>query len=351
MIAKDDMFPNHKTGTRVQYSEPSTTQTEITGKTSKNYPYRDARYDVLLRRAQSYLIEPEEQAGIMQNELLDEDLLEAPQPVPRNTLFSDEFFASTMEFIAERNEARIIQDISCLLVPSAEQLAIRGATHLKVLVESVNEAWTNTRPLVGPRPQPDYAVGFKEEAFSESQHVRLLPFIGDVLENDRSNFMATRYMYFPFLSCETESCAQDIGIADRQNMHSMTIAVRAVVMLFRQVDRQDEVNRKILAFSISHNSRDVRSYGHYPICTEESTKYYRRLLHSSDLLLLNGREKWTAYCFTKNVYDIWMPAHFKRICSGIDQLPNPNVTPGTGEISVARGMRKMIRIYDRAMHL
>ncbi|QSS59431.1 hypothetical protein I7I51_08866 [Histoplasma capsulatum] len=25
--------------------------------------------------------------------------------------------------------------------------------------------------------------------------------------------------------------------------------------------------------------------------------------------------------FTKNVYDIWMPMHFDRICSAIDQLP------------------------------
>jgi hypothetical protein len=25
--------------------------------------------------------------------------------------------------------------------------------------------------------------------------------------------------------------------------------------------------------------------------------------------------------FTKNVYDIWMPTHFKRICSVINELP------------------------------
>lgn len=33
-------------------------------------------------------------------------------------------------------------------------------------------------------------------------------------------------------------------------------------------------------------------------------------------------EKWTAYRFTKNIYDIWMPAHFKKISSAIDQLPS-----------------------------
>ena|SRR5437762_1952554 len=37
----------------------------------------------------------------------------------------------------------------------------------------------------------------------------------------------------------------------------------------------------------------------------------------------NPKEKWSAHKFTKNVYDIWVPTHFKRICSVIDKLlPN-----------------------------
>ena len=36
---------------------------------------------------------------------------------------------------------------------------------------------------------------------------------------------------------------------------------------------------------------------------------------------MDGREKWTAYKFTKSVYDVWMPIHLQRICSAIDQLP------------------------------
>ena len=36
---------------------------------------------------------------------------------------------------------------------------------------------------------------------------------------------------------------------------------------------------------------------------------------------LDGKDKWTAYKFTKNVYDIWMPIHLKRICLAIDELP------------------------------
>ena len=46
--------------------------------------------------------------------------------------------------------------------------------------------------------------------------------------------------------------------------------------------------------------------------------------------------KWAAYRFTKNVYDLWMPAHLKKIRSAIDQLPSgvdfevPSTSEGTG---------------------
>ncbi|KAK1809555.1 hypothetical protein LTR12_016089 [Friedmanniomyces endolithicus] len=115
-----------------------------------------------------------------------------------------------------------------------------------------------------------------------------------------SYFMATYYMYFPFLTCEVKCGAAALDVADRQNAHSMTLAVRGVVELLRRAKREKDVDREILAFSISHDHSTVRSYGHY----QE-----------------DGKEKWTAYKFMKNVYDVWMPTHFARIRSVIDELP------------------------------
>lgn len=54
----------------------------------------------------------------------------------------------------------------------------------------------------------------------------------------------------------------------------------------------------------------------------EGTKYYRHPIRNFVFTELDGKEKWTAYRFTKNVYNIWMPAHFENICSAIDQLPS-----------------------------
>src|SRR5258708_1359090 len=77
---------------------------------------------------------------------------------------------------------RVIRDISLLIVPSAESLAIRGDKHLRCLIESVNEGWNNSIPLTATRPQPDYAVGFRREAFTEEQLGKLQPFVGELTQ-------------------------------------------------------------------------------------------------------------------------------------------------------------------------
>jgi hypothetical protein len=75
-----------------------------------------------------------------------------------------------------------------------------------------------------------------------------------------SFFMATYYLYFPFLTCEVKCGAAALDIADRQIAHNTTIALRGVIELFRLVKREQEPHREILAFSISHDHRTVVSH-------------------------------------------------------------------------------------------
>jgi hypothetical protein len=213
----------------------------------------------------------------------------------------------------------VIRDISILIVPSAESLAIRVDKQLRCLIESVNEGWNNSIPVIPTRPQPDYAVGFRREAFTEEQLKKLQPFVGEL--TDQSLFVATYYLYFPFLTCEVKCGAAALDVADRQNAHSITLAVRAVVELFRMVKRERELDREILAFSISHDHRSVRIYGHYAVVEETKTTFYRHPIHTFDFTALEGKDKWTAYQFTKSVYRTWMPTHFKKLCSAVDALP------------------------------
>ncbi|KAK4221760.1 hypothetical protein QBC38DRAFT_376540 [Podospora fimiseda] len=201
----------------------------------------------------------------------------------------------------------------------------------------VNEGWNNSIPLTSTRPQPDYSVGFRRDAFTEDQLARLSPFIGDFIAGDQYFFMATYYMYFPFLTCEVKCDAAALDIADRQNPHSMTLALRGIAELFRAVKREDEINQKILAFSVSHDHRLARIYGHYPMITGKDIKYYRHPIRTFDFTELEGRDKWTAYQFTRTVYDKWMPTHFKNICYAIDQLPS-NLDFDVPPLSEATGL-------------
>ena len=248
-------------------------------------------------------------------------LLEAEQSVPQDTLFRDDLFDETCESVQARNEAIVVRDISPLICPSAQVLRIYGSKHLKPLIESVNEGWTSAISFYGPRPQPNYSVGFGRSAFTDDQLEKLKHLVGEITDSFTSYFMATWRMYFPFLTCEVKCGAAALDVADRQNAHSMTLAVRGVVELFRLVKREKELHQEILAFSISHDHSSVRIYGHYPVIDGPNTTFYRHPIKKFDFTSEDGKEKWTAYKFVKNLYNIWMPTHFKRICSVINELP------------------------------
>lgn len=134
------------------------------------------------------------------NKLLVHKPLHTEQLVPLNSLFRDDIFEVTCRKLRDRNETRVIRDSMLLIVPSAEILTPYGASELACLTERVNEGWNNSIPFTQTRPQLDYAVGFRREAFIEEQLKKLQPFVGEL--TDQSFFMATYYLLFPFLTCE-----------------------------------------------------------------------------------------------------------------------------------------------------
>jgi hypothetical protein len=90
--------------------------------------------------------------------------------------------------------------------------------------------------------------------------------------------MATWQMYPPFLTYEVKYGAVALDITDRQNAHSITMAVRGIVDLFRLVKREKELHQETLAFSISYNHRTARIYGHYPIIDGNNSTFYRHVM-------------------------------------------------------------------------
>ena len=292
-------------------------QTSQGGKSSQ---YNSPDYDIRLEQKGCYMDESKLSITDMSRDLC-RILLEKEQNIPRDTLFRDDLFKETCVSIRRRNEAMIVRDITPLICPSAQVLRIYGAQHLSILYESVDEIWSSMIGYEGTLPKPDSSVGFGRSAFTDEQLKKLKPFVGEPGFKVVTYFMATTQMYFPFLTCEVKCGAAALDFADRQNAQSMSICLRAVVVLFMYVKREKELDRQILAFSISHDHRSVRFYGHYPVIEGDKINFYRHPIRDFSFVEQDGRDKWTTHKFVKNVYDYHSLRLHKLICSGIDDLP------------------------------
>ena len=284
---------------------------------------RNPDYEQQLTTAGIY--SEENMANIAQDEKnLCTSFLNANQPVPKISLFQDSLFELTASRYLRRSEAMVLRDITPLIAPSAELLYMFGATHLAHLREEINQSWIKCICLAsGPRPKPDFTVGLRSSAFTEIELNKLIPYVGGFKET--CFVKVTRDIYFPFITCEAKGGDLGLVVADRQNAHSASVAVNAVVQLYKAVSREREISGKILAFSISHNGEIVKIYGHYALIQEDKISYHSYAIHSCLFTARDGKEKWTAYRFTKNLYDKFLPLHLGRVKNAINQLPDPKI--------------------------
>ncbi|KAJ8061533.1 hypothetical protein OCU04_009346 [Sclerotinia nivalis] len=303
-------------------------QSSLNSEVQKNAPYIHPTFELQMKGFGSFMDKSHEGITAESKKLCD-TLQDAPQLPPEHTLFSDdELLEKTLSRMRGANKPKVVRDIVQLIVPSAEILATRGAKHLEILRETTNACWVNSHAFIYPsdlrsglRPQPDFGLGFKRGAFSREQLQRLQIFIGDPL-TDISWIAPTYDMYFPFLSSEVQSGSDDLNIADLQNAYTQFIALGGLYKFFSLVGRENELHREINGFSISHSEMMVRIWGHYIVIEENEAKFYRRPIAQFSILPMSRQdERWTAYTFVKNIYDLWVPEHFKRICSVIDMLP------------------------------
>jgi hypothetical protein len=160
----------------------STTPSDEKPREAKSAPYLRTSYATILASKGSFMDKSEQGITIRSKDVC-KSLLENEQTVPLESLFHDDLFDTTCRNLSDRNEAMIIRDIGLLIVPSAQTLATYGATHLEFLTEGVNEGWNSAIPFYGPRPQPDYSVGFGRSAFTNNQLEMLKPFVGDIMDS------------------------------------------------------------------------------------------------------------------------------------------------------------------------
>ncbi|TVY60828.1 hypothetical protein LSUE1_G009732 [Lachnellula suecica] len=338
---KRSLSRKRSSGSMASSSSPSGSES----RQQKCAPYRHQLFERQLKECGSFLDDHE--LGITpQSEKLCQQLLNGHQSTPGNTLFSDDnLLKKTCRRLKGENESKVVLRISELIVPSAEVLADQGAQHLSIIRESTNAYWALSVPFInppgtssgsrsGPRPQPDSAKAFDRDAFDKEQLRKLQPYLGDLL-TESSFFAATFQMYFPIFTCEIKCGDGELDVADRQNAYSQSVLLLGLYKLFQLAGREQELHREINGFSVSHDERHARIYGHYLFINGNEVQIHRHLI--SEFIFApsgEGDQRWKAYKFVKNVYDLWLPKHFERLCTVIDMLPE--VSDAEQELSSLR---------------
>ncbi|KAJ5100744.1 hypothetical protein N7456_006796 [Penicillium angulare] len=282
---------------------------------TRSYAYRAVNYVTILETKGCFM-QPSP-AGPMPDDIaLCERLLHQPIATPQGTLFDDEYIDRFHYALRNRSEARLLVDLHPLIMPSAENQFIRGTQGLRDVIDGYNDPWLKTEPIYGPKPQPDHARGLKWSVFTESQRRKL-----GIRPDEKSPYTAREDMYFPYLTAEIKCGNQALELADRQNMHSMCIALRAVVSLCQAAGCTEEVHRRILGFSISHELDGFRIYGYYPEFEEDKVLFYRWPIAQPNAWTLEDR--WTCYRFVKNVDREFLRIHTDRLMRVLGRVPDP----------------------------
>ncbi|KAK5069418.1 hypothetical protein LTR51_008668 [Lithohypha guttulata] len=299
-------------------SLPSDTESESTiSRETKNSIYKNPRYPTVMASKGSFMHEsstgplPEEQD-------LCTRLLVERTPPPNDPVFEPQGLLRFRTLLQDRSELRVCIDLHPRLVPSAEVLALQHPHDFEHLVEGHNDRWLDAIVFCHKLPQPDRTVAYSLSAFTDAERRKL-----GLVPECASVFTTRDGMMFPFFTCEVKCGKEALAIADRANTNSMTIALRAVVELYRQADNAMAVHRRILGFSISHDDGIVRIYGHYPVIEGEKTTYFRSSIREFSYADKNGQDRWTSYTFVRNLYTQFAPDHLRRIKEAIDRLPDP----------------------------
>ena len=302
----------------------SATPSDQKSRHGKSAAYAQKGYQMLLGRKGVFL--DSELRISDEDERLCQNLLKTECHIPNDTLLRDDLYRETIAELQDRNKFRVIQDLGRIFVPSVQTLAKISDKRFGVFVESVNEGWDSCYPLLNPHPQPDYAVGFGRSGISESRIAKLQPLIRDD-PTFPSDLTSTYYMYFPFFTTEVTCGSVALDIADLQNAHSMGIAVRAILTIFRLAGREIELHNKIVAYSVSHDHRLARLNGWGPVIDGDYFTVRSILVQSLDIAAPKGLERWTPRRFSFGVYEYGLTL-LDWIHTIIDELP-PDLNIGS----------------------
>ena len=271
-----------------------------------------------------------------------QEYLKGNRRTVKTSVFTSKEFAKVLERVRDLNEDRIVRDVTPWIVPSAEVLRFRNELKLDYIGDGLNVEWTRCATMGSTKPKPDFIAGLLSSAYTQEEI--------DKLENyarpDRP-FWFTPELSYPFVMCEGKPGAVGLNEADRQNVHSTSIAVRAIFALYDEAfgrtapHRVHELYGKVLVFSVSHDNDKFVLYGHFAVAKSDSSKdlkFYRHPINMYSLSMNDGADQYKGYNFVCNTYEKFGPTHRKRIKDAVAHLPTPAQRTGlsfvTAEMSV-----------------
>lgn len=222
------------------------------------------------------------------------------------------------------NKSRIRRDISPWLIPSAELLFFCGELAADYIGEEVNGLWTRCATMGGTQPKPDYTVGLSPSSFTPDEFEKLINY-----STPTKPVHVTPGLCFPFLICEVKTGEKGFGEADRQNIHSASIAVRAIIELFKSAfgsasDQVKNLYGQLLVFTVSQSSVAVSLHGHYAVATRDGKglRFHRYPIDTLTLTKRKESDRFVCYNFVRNLYDNFAPKHRQRIQDATAALPS-----------------------------
>ncbi|KAI4143981.1 MAG: hypothetical protein LQ340_006814, partial [Diploschistes diacapsis] len=254
------------------------------------------------------------------------EYLKGDRKTVKTSVYTTEQFSKVLMRVYNLNEARIQKDVMPWVVPSAETLMYCGDLNLDYIGEEYNAIWIKCATMGSKAPKPDYTAGLLSTAFTEEEVGKL-----ENYAQPTRPFRFTPEICFPFLMCEAKTGERGMNEAERQNIHSGSIAVRAIFELYQEAyarkapNRLQELNGKVLVFTISHDNHRVSVYGHYAVAEPEhpgGLRFYRYGIALFSLSIGNGADRCKAYNFVMNVYENFAPDHLKRIKDAVAHLPS-----------------------------
>ncbi|KAK0900573.1 hypothetical protein LTR02_009117 [Friedmanniomyces endolithicus] len=138
--------------------------------------------------------------------------------------------------------------------------------------EEIHSEWVRCESMGASKPKPDFAVRLQRSAFEAGEQGKL-----ENYATPQGPFLFTPNLCFPFLVCEAKTGQVRIDKADTQNIHSASIAVRAILRLYnaaygRDHERTQALLGRILVFSVSHDNHVVNLYGRYAVASGNNDK-------------------------------------------------------------------------------